>query len=155
MSKLLNKIDGGVRRLSKGGTEIISGDNTAVLAMQAQIDDLNKQVISNQNMALVASPSTPSSKPSRAQRGNRNRNGSNGSKRKFSNLPKKEEKQTCEVDGTTYMYCGECPRNCRWNTTHFTDKHVQGYIGENKGGATRANMTWVESIANSPVFQDL
>jgi hypothetical protein len=154
MSKLLNKIDGDVRRISKGGTDIISGDDTAVLAMQAQIDDLKKQVLSNQTMALIASSSIPSSRPSSAQRGDRNRNGSNGIKHKFPNWPKKEEKQTCEVDGTTYMYCGECPRNRRWNTTHFTDKHVQGYAGENKGCNTRANMTLVESIANSSVFQD-
>jgi hypothetical protein len=63
MSKLLNKIDGDVRRTSKDGTEIISGDDTAVLAMQAQIDDLKKQILSNQTMALVASSSTPSSRP--------------------------------------------------------------------------------------------
>jgi hypothetical protein len=48
MSKLLNNIDGDVRRISKGGTDIISGDDTPVLAMQAQIDDLKKQVLSNQ-----------------------------------------------------------------------------------------------------------
>jgi hypothetical protein len=40
--KLLNKVDGDVQRISKGGTEIISGDDTTVLAMQAQIDDLKK-----------------------------------------------------------------------------------------------------------------
>jgi hypothetical protein len=85
MPKLLNKIDGDVRRVSKGGTEIISGVDTTVLAMQAQIDTFKKQVISNQNMALVASSSIPSSRPSSAQRGNRNRNGSNGNKRKFPN----------------------------------------------------------------------
>jgi hypothetical protein len=57
MSTLLNKIDGDVRRISKGGTKIISGDDTAVLAMQAQIDDLKKKVLSNQTMALIASSS--------------------------------------------------------------------------------------------------
>jgi hypothetical protein len=154
MWKLLNTIYGDVRRISKGGTEIISGDDTTVLAMQAQIDALKKQVISNQTMALVGSSSTPSLRPSRAQRGNRNRNWSNGNKRKFPNCPKKEKKQTCKIDGTTYMYCGECPCNRRWNTTHFTGKHVQMYVGENKGGTTWANMTWVESITNSAVFQD-
>jgi hypothetical protein len=129
MSKLLNKIDGDFRCISKGGTEIISGDDTTFLAMQAQINDVKKQVLSDQTMALISSSSIPSLRPSSAQRGTRNRNRSNGNKRKFPNLPKKEEKQTCEVDGTAYMYCGECPRNRRWNTTHFTDKHVQGYAG--------------------------
>jgi hypothetical protein len=62
MSKLKNKIDGDVRRISKGGTEIISGDDTTV-PMQAQIDDLKKQVLSNQTMALVALSSIPSSRP--------------------------------------------------------------------------------------------
>jgi hypothetical protein len=45
MLKLLNNIDGDVRRISKGGTHIVSGDDTTVLAMQAQIDALKKQVI--------------------------------------------------------------------------------------------------------------
>jgi hypothetical protein len=33
MLKLLNKIDGDVRRISKGGTDMISSDDTTVLAM--------------------------------------------------------------------------------------------------------------------------
>jgi hypothetical protein len=107
MLELLNNIDGDVRRISKSGTDIFSGDDTMVLAMQSQIDALNKQIIANiaeisslkkQNVARVASPLKPSS----ASRGNGDRNGSNGNKRKFPNWPKKEEKQTCEIDGTIY-----------------------------------------------------
>jgi hypothetical protein len=47
MMRLMNKIDADVRRINKNGTDLVSGEDSTVLAMKAQIDDLKKQMIAN------------------------------------------------------------------------------------------------------------
>jgi hypothetical protein len=128
--------------------------------MKAHIADIKKQMVANlaktttlkkQNFAFAA-----------ALHGGDNRNhdfncnkgrNNGGAKRKFPNWPKKEDKQTCVIDGDTYMYCGECPNNRSWNKTHLTEKHVRGFTGDNDT-TKRANMTWSQTVANSEVFSD-
>jgi hypothetical protein len=103
-----------------------------VLAMKAQIADLKKQMVVNlaktntleeQNFDFAAARHGGENHQNRDFNRNKGRN-NGGAKRKFPNWPKKEDKQTCVIDGETYMYCGECPNNRCWNKTHMTDKHV-------------------------------
>jgi hypothetical protein len=95
--RLLNKIDADVRRINKNGTDLVSGEDSTVLVMKAQIADLKKQMVANltttttleeQNFAFAA-----------ARHGGDNRNcdfnhhkgrNNGGAKRKFPNWPKKE-----------------------------------------------------------------
>jgi hypothetical protein len=85
---------------------------------------------------------------------NRNKGRNNGGKkRKFPNLPKKEDKQNCVIDGRTYMYCGEFPNNRHWNKTRQTDKHVRGFTGD-IDTQKQVNMTWSQTIASYEVFLD-
>jgi hypothetical protein len=158
--RLLDKIDADVRRINKNGTDLVSGEDSTVLAMKAQIVDLKKLMIANitktttleeQNVAVAA-----------AQNGGENRNrdfnrnkgrNNGGTKRKFQNWPKKEDKQTCVIDSKTYMYCGECPNNRCWNKTRRTDNHVRGFT-VNNDTQKHANMIWSQTIANSEVFSN-
>jgi hypothetical protein len=45
--RLLNKIDADARRINKNGTDLVSGEDSTVLAMKDQIADLKKQMIAN------------------------------------------------------------------------------------------------------------
>jgi hypothetical protein len=158
--KLINKIDLDVRRINKGGLDLVTGEDSTVLAMKAEMADLKKQLhanvarkdaINQQNVALVAARNDTRNRDF-SRDSNRNKGRSNGGyKRKLPNWPKKDEKQTCTIDVETYMYCGECPNNRRWNKTHLTEKHVRGFTGDN-ATTKRANMTWSQTVANSKVF---
>jgi hypothetical protein len=130
--RLLNKIDADVRRINKNGTDLVSGEYSIVLAMKAQISDLKKQIIVNlsktttleeQNFAFAAAQNRGESQNRNFNRNKGRNNG--GANCKFPNWPKKEDKRACVIDGDSYMYCGECPNNRRWNKTHITDKHIQ------------------------------
>jgi hypothetical protein len=43
--KLLNKIDADVRCINKSGTDLVSGEDSTVLAMKAHISNLKKQMV--------------------------------------------------------------------------------------------------------------
>jgi hypothetical protein len=128
--------------------------------MKAQIADLKKQMIVNlaktttleeQNVVFAAARNGGEN---RNRDLNRNKERHNGvTKRKFANFPKKEDKKTCVIDGETYMYCGYCPNNRCCNKTHLTDKHIQGFTGNNDI-QKQANMAWSQTIARSEVFSD-
>jgi hypothetical protein len=45
--KLPDKIDAGIRRTNKSGTDIVSGEDSTELAMKAKIADLKKQMVAN------------------------------------------------------------------------------------------------------------
>jgi hypothetical protein len=160
--KLLNKIDLDVRRINKGGLDLVSGEDSTVLAMQAEMADLKKQLhanvartdaINQQNVALIAARNETRNRDF-SRDSNRNKGRSNGgNKRKFPNWPKKDEKQTCTIDGETYKYCGECPNNRRWNKTHLTEGHVRRFTGDT-ATQKHANMTWAQTVASSEVFSD-
>jgi hypothetical protein len=160
--KLLNKIDLDVRRINKGGLDLVSGEDSTVLTMKAEMADLKKQLhanvartdaINQQNVALIAARNETCNRDF-SRDSNRNKGRSNGgNKHKFPNWPKKEEKQTCTIDGETYKYCGECPNNKRWNKTHLTEGHVRGFTGDT-ATQKHTNMTWAQTVASSEVFSD-
>jgi hypothetical protein len=109
--RLLNKIDADVRRINKNVTDLVSGEYSTVLALKAQIADLKKQMVVNlaktntleeQNFAFAAARHGGDNHRNRDFNRNKGRN-NGGAKRKFPNWPKKEDKQTCIVDGETYV----------------------------------------------------
>jgi hypothetical protein len=160
--RLLNKIDLDVLRINKGGLDLVSGEDSTVLAMKAEMADLKQQLhanvartdaINQQNVALIVARNDNRNRES-SRDSNRNKGRNNGGyKRKFPNWPKKEEKQTCTINGETYKYCGECPNNRHWNKTHLTEGHAQGFTGDT-ATQKHANMTWAQTKASSEVFSD-
>jgi hypothetical protein len=96
--RLLNKLDADVRRINKNGTDLVSGEDSAVLATKAQTADLKKQMIVNiantntleEKNLNFASDRHGGDNQNRDFNHNKGRN-NGGAKCKFPNWPKKED----------------------------------------------------------------
>jgi hypothetical protein len=147
--------DADVRCINKSGTDLVSGKDYALIAMKAQIANLKKKMVvslaktttlEEHNIAFDAARNADEN---RNRDFNRNKGISNGgTKRKFPDWKKKEDKQTCIIDGKTYMYRGE-----RWKKTRLTEKHIRGFTGDTDT-QKQANMNWSHTVARSQVFSD-
>jgi hypothetical protein len=126
--KLLNKIDLDVRRINKGGLDLVSSKDSTVLAMQAEMADLKKQLhanvartdaINQQNVALIAARNETRNRDF-SRDSNRNKGRSNGgNKRKFPNWPKKDKSRPAPSTAKLTSTVGNAP------TTGVGTKHTK------------------------------